>query len=55
MIAHRLSSIRGASEILLVEDGKIVERASHDNFLKENGKYKNFVDLYETANEWRVN
>ena len=55
MIAHRLSSIRGASEILLVEDGKIVERASHDNLLKENGKYKNFVDLYETANEWRVN
>lgn len=55
MIAHRLSSIRGASEILLVEDGKIVERASHDNLLKENGKYKNFVSLYETANEWRVN
>ncbi len=54
MIAHRLSSIRGVDEILLVEDGKILERGSHDDLMKEDSRYKKFIEMYNEANEWRV-
>ena len=54
MIAHRLSSIRGVDEILLVEDGKILERGSHDELMKEDSRYKKFIEMYNEANEWRV-
>lgn len=54
MIAHRLTSIRGVDEILLIEDGKLIERGSHDILYKEDSKYKEFVEMYNSANEWRV-
>lgn len=54
MIAHRLTSIRGVDEILLIEDGKLIERGNHDKLYKEDSKYKKFVEMYMKANEWRV-
>ena len=54
MIAHRLTSIRGVDEILLIEDGKLIERGSHDKLYKKDSKYKKFVEMYMKANEWRV-
>jgi subfamily B ATP-binding cassette protein MsbA len=43
VIAHRLSTIRRADQILVVEDGKIVERGTHDELLAAGGRY---YDLY---------
>ena len=54
MIAHRLTSIRGVDEILLIEDGKLIERGSHHKLYEEDSKYKKFVEMYMKANEWRV-
>ena len=54
MIAHRLSSIRNVDEILVVEDGKVTERGSHDELMKKDSKYKNLQNLYNQANEWRL-
>ena len=54
MIAHRLSSIRGVDEILVVEDGNIIERGSHDYLIEKEARYKQFVDLYDEANQWRI-
>ncbi|MBF6449770.1 MULTISPECIES: ABC transporter ATP-binding protein [Nocardia] len=45
VIAHRLSTIRNADEILVVEDGRIVERGSHAQLLAEEGRY---AELYRT-------
>ena len=39
VIAHRLSTIRNADLILMMEQGRIVEKGSHDELLAANGKY----------------
>jgi ABC-type multidrug transport system fused ATPase/permease subunit len=39
VIAHRLSTIRQANQILVIENGEIVERGVHDELLKKNGRY----------------
>jgi len=39
VIAHRLSTIRRADQILVVEDGRIVERGSHEQLLAAGGRY----------------
>lgn len=38
-IAHRLSTITGSDVILVVDDGKIVERGTHDELMEKGGKY----------------
>jgi subfamily B ATP-binding cassette protein MsbA len=43
VIAHRLSTIRRAEQILVVEDGKIVERGTHESLYDYRGRY---YDLY---------
>lgn len=39
VIAHRLSTIRRADQILVIEDGQIVERGSHAELIKKKGRY----------------
>jgi ATP-binding cassette, subfamily B, putative efflux pump len=39
VIAHRLSTIRQANQILVIEEGKIVERGTHDELIKKEGRY----------------
>ena len=43
VIAHRLSTIKRADQILVIESGRIVERGTHDELLKTEGRY---YDLY---------
>lgn len=43
VIAHRLSTVRKADQILVLRDGQIVERGTHDGLLVQNGLY---ADLY---------
>ncbi|NQV77762.1 MAG: ABC transporter ATP-binding protein, partial [Lutibacter sp.] len=43
VIAHRLSTIIKADQILVIEDGNIVERGKHDELIAEKGRY---FDLY---------
>jgi ATP-binding cassette subfamily C protein len=45
VIAHRLSTIRAADQILVVEDGQIVERGTHAELLAAGGRY---AELYTT-------
>jgi len=45
VIAHRLSTVRGADQILVVADGRIVERGKHHELLARGGLY---ADLYNT-------
>ncbi|TKB10090.1 MAG: ABC transporter ATP-binding protein [Mesorhizobium sp.] len=45
VIAHRLSSLMHADQILFVENGQILERGSHDELLARGGRYKALYDL----------
>ena len=45
VIAHRLSTIRAADEILVIEDGRVVERGAHGPLLAAAGRY---AELYRT-------
>jgi len=47
-IAHRLSTVVKADQILVVDDGKIVERGTHAQLLNKNGVYKRLVASQNT-------
>ncbi|WP_060680772.1 ABC transporter ATP-binding protein [Virgibacillus halodenitrificans] len=45
IIAHRISSLKHADEIIVLEDGKIVERGTHDILLNNAGPYQRIYDI----------
>jgi ABC-type multidrug transport system fused ATPase/permease subunit len=47
VIAHRLSTVRNADEIIVLEQGKIVERGNHETLLSQNGIYRKLVEMQE--------
>jgi ATP-binding cassette, subfamily B, bacterial len=48
VIAHRLSTVRAADEILVIEDGRVIERGTHSDLLAAGGRYE---ELYRTQFE----
>ena len=44
-IAHRLSTIRSAEQILVIEDGTVVEQGTHEQLIKQNGYYARMNDI----------
>ena len=49
-IAHRLSTVMDADEILVIENGKIGERGTHNELLSKNGLYKLLWDTQNKIN-----
>lgn len=47
VIAHRLSTIRHADEIIVLQQGEIIERGNHDELIAQNGMYKHLVEMQE--------
>ncbi len=45
VIAHRLSTIKGADLICVMQDGRIIERGTHDQLIAQQGAYKHLVDM----------
>jgi len=45
VIAHRLSTIKNADEIIVIDNGKIVERGTHQSLIEKNGMYNNLIKL----------
>ena len=48
-VAHRLSTIRHADKIIVLDEGKLVEEGSHDELLKGDGQYAQFLRVQELA------
>lgn len=55
MIAHRLKTIRNADQIIVLKDGEIVERGSHEELIKNNGLYSDLINAKAKAESWKLN
>lgn len=54
MIAHRLNTIRTADQILVLEDGRIVQEGKHQELIEQEGLYRRFVAIREKAIGWEL-
>ena len=54
MIAHRLSTVRSADQILVLDGGRVVEAGRHEELLEMNGLYRRMWDDYQAAIAWGV-
>ena len=54
MIAHRLKTVRNADQIIVVDKGKIVQKGKHDELLRQEGIYKNFITGRKQAVSWKL-
>ena len=54
VIAHRLSTIRDADQILVVDNGKIVEKGVHAELIQQKGIYQKFWNIRQKARNWRL-
>lgn len=53
-IAHRLATIEQADQILVVDNGQIVQRGTHRELVVIPGKYKDFVDIRSQSEGWKI-
>ncbi len=54
MIAHRLKTVRQADQILVINNGKIVQKGTHEELMKEEGIYKRFINDRKEAVSWKL-
>ena len=54
MIAHRLSTVRNADRLLVLNQGRIVESGSHDELIAADGFYAGMVRAYTASRNWTV-
>ena len=53
-IAHRLSTVRQADQILVIDDGKLVQEGKHNDLINEEGIYSTFIKARERAANWKL-
>ena len=52
VIAHRLNTIRHADEILVIDQGRIVQAGAHDTLMEEEGIYRRFITARSNPTSW---
>ncbi len=53
-IAHRLATIENADQILVVDNGKIVQKGRHTELMAREGMYRRFINIRRKAEEWSI-
>ena len=54
MIAHRLSTVRNADQIVVLDKGQIVQHGTHGELIQEDGLYRRFVEVRKQAIGWSL-
>jgi subfamily B ATP-binding cassette protein MsbA len=52
VIAHRMSTVRRADRIVVIEDGRITETGSHEHLMQQSGTYRRLYDLQFDADRF---
>lgn len=53
-IAHKLSTVRNADNIIVLKEGKILEQGRHEELMITNGLYRKFIDIRKRAEGWTI-
>ena len=53
-IAHRLTTVRHADQILVVDEGRLVQQGTHDELVTQDGVYRRFVSIRKKAESWNI-
>lgn len=53
-IAHRLNTVRDADQIIVVDGGRIVQRGTHEELMREQGIYRRFIEVRREAAGWQL-
>lgn len=54
VIAHRLATIEHADQILVVDNGQIVQKGTHNQLIHQEGIYKRFINIREQTEGWSI-
>jgi len=54
MIAHRLKTVKNAQQILVIDNGKVVQRGNHNELSAEPGIYADFIKMREASIGWKL-
>ncbi len=54
MIAHRLKTVRNADQIIVIDQGRITQRGTHEDLIRQKGIYRNFISEREKAVSWKL-
>lgn len=54
IIAHRLNTVRKAGQILVLDSGSIVQHGRHEELMKQDGIYRQFVRRRELSDRWKI-
>ena len=54
IIAHRLATIESVDQILVVDNGSIIEKGTHAELVTRGGKYSEFVKIRQKAENWQI-
>ena len=53
-IAHRLATIQSADQILVVDQGRVVQKGTHDELIRQAGIYRDFVSERTESSRWTL-
>ena len=53
-IAHRLSTVRNADQIIVIDQGRVVQQGKHNELLQKDGIYRKFLSLRTRATGWHL-
>ena len=53
-IAHKINTIKNADQIIVLDEGQIVQRGTHQELIQEHGIYRDFLSIRDQSESWKI-